>query len=172
MHVYGIMSWGDGSAVKEWRCVMEFSSEPDTRKHIARVNELLHAVVSELLRRADRHDATKLESPEKEVFDDLTPKLNNTTYNSDEYKKFLEELKPALDHHYANSRHHPEHYPRGIRDMTLMDLIEMLCDWKAASERHNDGNIRKSLEDNSVRFGYGAELNDILSNTVRELGLE
>ena len=31
------------------------------------------------------------------------------TYGSDEYKACLTEMKPALDHHYAANRHHPEH---------------------------------------------------------------
>ena len=48
-------------------------------------------------------------------------------------------FKPAIDHHYANNRHHPEHWPNGINDMTLMDLIEMLADWKAATARNKNG---------------------------------
>ena len=67
-------------------------------------------------------------------------------------KSFLEALKPALDIHYANNRHHPEHFPKGIRGMDLLDLLEMICDWKASSERHADGNIFNSIEVNQKRF--------------------
>ena len=62
----------------------------------------------------------------------------------------------------------------GVHDqhatLGLVDLIEMILDWKAASERHNDGNILKSIEQNAVRFGIGPEVTDILVNTVRALG--
>jgi len=45
-------------------------------------------------------------------------------------------MKPAIEHHYKNNRHHPEHFNNGIDEMNLVDLIELLCDWKAASERN------------------------------------
>ena len=48
----------------------------------------------------------------------------------------------------------------------LIDLIEMICDWKAASERHADGNVYKSIEINQERFGYSDELKNIFNNTV------
>jgi hypothetical protein len=57
----------------------------------------------------------------------------------------------------------------GISGMTLLDLTEMLCDWKAATLRHNDGDIRKSIEINQKRFGYSDELKRILLNTLREI---
>jgi hypothetical protein len=50
--------------------------------------------------------------------------------------------------------------------MNLIDLVEMLCDWKAASERHNDGNIKKSIEINTARFGLSWQLAKILENTA------
>jgi hypothetical protein len=75
-------------------------------------------------------------------------------------------MKPALDHHYANNSHHPEHYKNGIDDMSLLDLVEMICDWKAASERHNNGNIRKSIEVNGKRFEMSPQLIRIFENTA------
>ena len=53
--------------------------------------------------------------------------------------------------------------------MNLVDLIEMICDWKAASERHADGDIYKSIEINQKRFGYSDELKQILKNTIEIL---
>lgn len=134
--------------------------------HIHRVAELLHQCIKELLDRASNHDKSKLESPELEYFTKFTERLSSLTYGSDEYKQALRDLKPALDHHYANNSHHPEFYKNGINDMNLLDLIEMLCDWKAASERHNDGNIRKSIEINGNRFGMSPQLVKIFENTV------
>lgn len=146
------------------------SAEAETLKHIRRVQDLLGILATELIRRAAVHDASKLESPEAEVFEEFTAKLKGCTYGSDEYKGFLAAMKPALDHHYAANSHHPEHYPDGIRGMTLLDIIEMLADWKAASERHADGSLAKSIVLNQKRFGYSDELKAILFNTATAMG--
>jgi hypothetical protein len=53
--------------------------------------------------------------------------------------------------------------------MNLVDLLEMVCDWKAATLRHANGDIEKSLEINQKRFGYSDELKAILRNTVKLL---
>lgn len=147
------------------------AAEIETRKHILRVAQILHLFVTKILARADVHDKSKTEPPEVETFAIYTAKLAGVTYGSDEYKKYLEEMKPALDHHYAKNRHHPEHFPEGVKDMTLIDLVEMLADWKAASERHDDGNILKSIEKNAERFGIPPVLCSILVNTVKFLSL-
>lgn len=54
--------------------------------------------------------------------------------------------------------------------MSLLDIQEMLCDWKAAGERYKDGSIAQSLAHNRGRFGISDQLASILENTVRELG--
>ncbi len=148
---------------------MNYDSAKDTLLHIKRVSELLTEAASELIRRANVHDNSKLESPEKEYFDEYTPKLAGSTYGSDEYKSFLKELKVGLDHHYAHNSHHPEHYENGIDGFDLFDLIEMFFDWKAATERHNDGNIHKSILINKERFKISDQLESILSNTAKRL---
>ncbi len=137
-----------------------------TMLHIARVRELLGKMIVELLHRGDIHDQSKLASPEVELFTEWTPRLAACDYDSPEYHGMKAKLQPALDHHYANNRHHPEHHKRGIRDMNLLDLLEMFCDWKAASERHNTGNIRKSIEVNGRRFAMPPELIEIFENSV------
>ena len=104
------------------------------------------------------------------MYDEFTPQLRDLVYGSDEYKECLKRMGPALAHHYANNTHHPEHYPNGINGMSLLDLIEMLADWKAAGMRHSTGSIEKSLEINRARFGMSDQLFEIFQNTVRELG--
>lgn len=138
----------------------------DTKKHIEKVQSFLHKVTAEIFKRTCNHDKSKLEQPEKEIFDKYTEKLKNTSYGSNEYKQYLIEMKPALDHHYANNSHHPNHFKNGISGMNLIDLIEMLCDWKASTLRHNDGNIESSIEIGQERFGYSNELKQILLNTL------
>ena len=101
------------------------------------------------------------------MFAEYTDQLKNLEYNSEEYKASLAALKPALDHHYATYRHHPEHFADGVNDMNLIDLCEMIADWKAASERQNNGNLIKSIEINAKRFGIDAQLKQILLNTAK-----
>jgi hypothetical protein len=146
-----------------------YDSTYDTRKHINRVGLYLAIFQGFLSDRADLHDASKLLPPEKETFDRVTPLLKELTYGSDEYRETLASMYDALEHHYANNRHHPEHFPNGINGMNLIDLVEMVCDWKAASERHADGDIYKSLEINKKRFEMSDQLYQILKNTVNML---
>ena len=194
------------------------SAKLQTIEHIERVQSLLWDCLTRLFKRALDHDKSKLESPEAEIFEEYTHKLKGVTYGSDEYRQFLAEMKPALDHHYAANRHHPEHFrwlcpvcnrvftdveweaaPQGPNDsgdrycpaccrhgmlyesqlvdspqtglngMTLLDLLEMFVDWKAASERHADGCIHRSIEQNISRFGLSPQLAGILRNTAAEL---
>ena len=149
---------------------MTYDSRPDTLTHIRRVQALLAEMQANLMQRAIVHDTSKLASPEVEVFDRVTPKLRELTYGSDEYKASLAEMGEALQHHYANNSHHPEHYADGIAGMSLLDLVEMLADWKAATERHADGSIVRSIDQNAGRFGYSDQLQSIFHNTIRELG--
>jgi len=137
-----------------------------TFRHIERVRNLLNQMAVDLLRRGEQHDQSKLESPEVELFTEFTPKLAKSTYGSEEYEGFRKAMGPALDHHYAKNSHHPEHFPNGINDMNLLDLLEMFCDWKAAGERHNNGNILKSIEVNANRFGISPQLVKIFQNTA------
>ena len=146
--------------------VPSYDSTSDTLKHIKRVNELLGIVAIEMIRRGNVHDNSKLASPEKELFDQETPLLKDLKFGSDDYKASLERLKPALDHHYANNSHHPQHYDNGIDGMDLFDIMEMFVDWKAAGERNKDGNILKSIEYNKTRFNMSDQLVNIFTNTA------
>lgn len=137
-----------------------------TMRHIETVRNYLTAVVNELLERAEQHDQSKLQSPEVEIFEVFTPKLRDCTYGSEEYKQYLKEMQVALNHHYSVNSHHPEHHENGIKDMNLIDILEMLFDWKSATLRHKDGDIMKSIEINQKRYGYSDELKQIFINTI------
>jgi hypothetical protein len=54
--------------------------------------------------------------------------------------------------------------------MTLVDVVEMLCDWKAATERHDDGDLERSLGIQQTRFNLSKQLVNILHNTAEEAG--
>ncbi len=141
----------------------------ETQKHIENVRKYIRFITDKLTQRGVDHDASKMESPEVELFAQYTKKLANLTYGSDEYNASLEAIKPALDHHYATNRHHPEHFVNGINDMNLIDLVEMFCDWKASTLRMNDGNLLKSIELNAERFNIDPQLKQIFLNTANLL---
>lgn len=149
---------------------MNYDSRPDTWQHIHVVQAYLRQIITDLLVRAHAHDQSKLVEPEVSTFDEYTPKLKNSTYGSDEYKQFLEGMGWGLRHHYAHNDHHPEHFDDGIHEMHVGQLVEMLCDWKAATLRLADGDLERSIRQNAERFGYGDEICELLLNTAQAFG--
>ena len=150
--------------------------ESETRKHIWQVAKYLHIFSCELLKRATLHDASKLVEPEASIFEKYTPLLKGVTYGSTEYRKMMEEMKPAIEHHHRTNKHHPEYNDLNgysfqtlndpIRAMDLFDLVEMICDWTAATKRHADGDIKRSVEINKKRFKLDEQVVALLNNTA------
>jgi Family of unknown function (DUF5662) len=142
-----------------------YDSTADTQAHIDRVASLLGLASEELVKRGKAHDASKLLPPEKEAFDIATPKLKALTFGSQEYKDSLADIKEALKHHYAENTHHPEHYPDGVNDFDLFDLVEMFMDWKAGTERHADGDLVTSIEIHCKKGTISEQVARIFYNT-------
>jgi hypothetical protein len=150
---------------------MSYDSTPDTLWHSLRVAELMGEPIKELLDRSIRHDLSKTREPERAVYDEFAPRLAAATYGSAEHRSLVEAMGEGLRHHYAHNRHHPEHFAEGINGMTLVDLVEMLADWAAATERTTQaGDLADSLAINAERFGIAPQLLDILTNTARHFG--
>ncbi len=120
-----------GDVMMDGKEMTEGEVRAETLEHIKQVNAYVLDLVRKLLHSAKVHDTSKLCDPEKELFRKYTPLLKDCTFGSPEYEGYLAEMKVALDHHYADpdNSHHPEHFENGIDGMTLMDLIEMICDW-------------------------------------------
>lgn len=142
----------------------------ETAKHIRRVQELIERVTGALTRRGIRHDESKWGEEEWPYFAESTSKLRDTTYGTPEYRALLDQIRPAVDHHQQHNSHHPEFFAEGVADMSLLDLMEMLADWKAATERHADGDLMRSIEVNRERFDMPDFLVRCLRNTVEEMG--
>lgn len=156
---------------------MSYDSRSDTLDHIVEVRNRLLSIADDLRERGRLHDASKLQEPEKSLYDEWVPKLKELTYGSDEYKAALAEMGEALRHHYWHNSHHPEYYPGGVDGMSLMDVIEMLCDWAAAVKRQAGDNpttfdelMTKAIKHNCKRFSIERQLGIILANTAKDLG--
>lgn len=81
-----------------------------------------------------------------------------------------DEIKALLDFAKFN-RATADHLEAEVNGMSLFDVLEMLLDWKAATERMKDGgDIRASLVHNTERFKLSPQLANILRNTIEEMG--
>jgi hypothetical protein len=145
-------------------------TDADTAEHIGKVQARLGEAIANLAARSECHDASKLQEPERSGYATLQLRLGDARYGTPEYRAVLDEARPVIQHHYAANDHHPEHWPGGIGDMSLLSVLEMLCDWKAAGERTKDGSIEQSLRVNVERFKIDPQLAVLLWNTARELG--
>lgn len=107
----------------------------------------------------DNHYAKNRHHPEH------WPIPNSNAKEIEEYAKELKDDDPAKKWlvEYASS------LKSRINNMTLVDLVELLCDWKAATARNKDGNIRTSIDINQKRFDMSSQLAQIFHNTVREM---
>jgi len=142
----------------------------ETFSHVRRVGNLMLDIGQEINRRAMSHDDSKFSAEEFESFARETPGHREITYGSDEYRAALDRIRPVVNLHQKRNRHHPEYHDGGVCDMTLIDLIEMLADWKAAGERHADGSIVRSIEICADRFDLSAEMTRLLQLTAASLG--
>lgn len=147
-------------------------SKPGTIAHIQRVQELLEQIRCELAIRATHHDDSKLREPERLGYDALELLISGATYGTPEYAAVMADprVKAATDHHVRTNRHHPQFHANGINDMTLIDLIEMFCDWKAASERGSGRPLAESLALTCERWGMSPQLTNIFKNTRKDMG--
>lgn len=140
-------------------------SQLSTLRHILEVSKGLQKFATLLLERAEEHDESKLEEPELSGFAEAED-LSKIEYDSDEYKASLKLLEETLAHHYSKNRHHPGHWPNGIDDMDLVDLVEMFVDWSSSSGRNLNGNLLLTLNKNAERFKMSDQLTSIFRNTI------
>jgi hypothetical protein len=143
----------------------------DLIDHKRRVALYLSCVANELFRRAAAHDNSKFAPEEYDAYEAALPGLQQHAYGTLEYRAELARIQPAIAHHYAANDHHPEHFPGGVGEMNLMQLIEMVCDWIAASERSRMS-LFDGLDKSKERFGIDEQLFAIIRNTVLALTFE
>jgi len=117
--------------------------------------------------RAVTHDLSKLSKAEMSSFIALSrnDQLKDQKYGSPEYKKEIEKYRGVIDVHYKNNRHHPQHFEFGVGQMTIVDIIEMVCDWEAAGKRTKGGNLKDSIEHNADRFNIPSLFVDMVRRT-------
>lgn len=147
--------------------------EADTRKHQQLVQERMIRCATLLLSRAVSHDESKFSEVERESYTEPVWELNTkeVPYGSDEYSRLTKMMGEGWEHHKANNRHHPEYFEikDGTTDpfaaMDLLDLLEMCCDWIAASKRR--GNDPSLPIENFRKKNLSSQLESVLRNTLK-----
>ena len=154
-----------------------FSIESSLEKIAANDNRYVNIFRAELIRRALIHDHDKCEEvviidgqqvpfqlAEYTVGSDyfIAKRGADAEYDSEEYRKIKSAAYAglnALDYHKRKiNDHHPEYYNDHKKDMTLLPLIEMVCDWWGAAayfpKEDPKPKFRADSAKNICRYGF------------------
>lgn len=142
----------------------------DIIQHISEVAENLAEMRHDLERRGIAHDRSKLGEFEFDAFITTRPKFKKANYGSKEYQECVDAIKPAIDHHYEVNRHHTGFHASGFSDMNLLDILEMLADWRAASRRSPDLSFADSLPKAFEKYGIPENMQRHIVKTLEYLG--
>ena len=119
----------------------------------------MHQLVSKIEERAIVHDLSKFEEDEFAGFEELDSDEVFKLYGTKEYKDIINKNK-GIELHYSRNSHHPEHYEdvakgfthfNGIDGMSFLDIVEMVIDWKSASETYGN-DFMESIDYSIDRF--------------------
>lgn len=136
------------------------------------MGKYLAPIIQALVQRAVDHDDSKLKEGELPAYASAQEAFEVTPFGTPEYQAIKDGIMPTIKKHYEKNSHHPEHYENGIAGMDLVDVIEMLCDWKSATKNHNVGsNMKKSIEFAIKKYNISTDLAAILYNTAIRFGM-
>ena len=144
----------------------ELYYEMDTRTHQQLVAALLLDVAQRFIERAINHDASKFSDAEKPFYVDPVYELNTqeVPYGSDKYIELTKMMGDGWKHHASVNDHHPEYWG-DMSKANLFAIIEMLCDWVAASMRRGN-NPNVPLDRTVIKYELGDMLAKIMQNTL------
>jgi len=148
----------------------EFDVLLEWLSHSSKVSELLAQISKDLDQRGFEHDRSKLQDIEFEAFVKTRPKFKKANYGSKEYKECCEQIKPALEHHYKHNRHHTVYHKDGFAGMNLIDILEMLADWKAANERSPDLSFKDAISICFEKYKVPENMQKHIMATLEYLG--
>ena len=117
------------------------------QRHIVTVQKYLNRLSQELQRRALEHDLSKFSKGEFSGFVEVNRIAKEHPYPSPSLKD-----NKTIALHFSRNRHHPEYHTNGIADMSLLDIVEMAIDWKAASETYGNNDLKAVLAKQQERF--------------------
>lgn len=137
-------------------------------KHQGLVRAHMGKLAQNLGNHALGHDLSKLGLDEFGGFVAVNRTAREHPYSSEEYKASLKG-NAVIDLHFSRNRHHPEFHENGVADMGLLDIIEMVCDWKAASETYGMTSFQDAMQTQVKRFGLTAEQLYLIGLIAKEI---
>lgn len=143
----------------------QIDTEEYIKGHISRVRKHMNTFVQLLLKRAINHDKSKLEEPELSWWKEMD-KEPRYPYGSEEYKQKIKRWDKVFKHHYKYNRHHPEHYDYGVSEMTLVDIVEMMCDWLGYKDTITISEALKVCDEQMKRYDIPDDIRQIIFNTL------
>lgn len=137
------------------------------KEHKLKVCYLMNWIGALISGRAMTHDNSKTTDEEYKYYK-MVNNVNRNDFKT--YEAYMDYIKPTLNkglkHHYENNRHHPEHFDNGVDDMNIVDIIEMMVDWKASIEQ-NGKNLYEEVEYNFKKYNISEQLQKIILNTYK-----
>lgn len=141
----------------------------DIIKHRAEVQENISMICRRLEARGMAHDLSKFGEIEFDAFLSTRERFKKANYGTPEYDECVKAIQPAIDHHYAYNLHHTKHWPNGINNMSLIDIVEMVADWRAAERRSPDRTLKDTMEDAFKKYKIEGQLKQAIINTMEAL---
>ena len=134
--------------------------------HKKKVKDRMLFLAKEIIKRAEEHDDSKLKPPEINwlIEMDKEPKVE---YGTPEYFEKIKRWDKFFKHHYKNNSHHPAHYnEQGVYGMTIVDLVEMMCDVISYIKELHVYQASKIIKEQKERFDIDEGIAQILINTL------
>lgn len=141
-----------------------------TVRHIRTIQAYMTLIGREWAERTRRHDESKFDTIELEGYVGIAEATKGLTAGSQEYLDALEPYRKVIKRHYLLNDHHPEHFDSGVNGMNLIQILEMVCDWIAAST-DREMHPMQSIDAQCERFNIDAQLKKIIINTMNQLGI-
>jgi uncharacterized protein DUF5662 len=142
-------------------------------EHRDRVAKNLIRFAIDLQERALVHDDSKFGPDEFPIYASMMDEFTEHPFGTPGYFRAKEAISEATKKHFAANRHHPEHFENGVEGMTVVDLLEMLADWKAATLNNpkKPGDMQRSLDYAVDKYKIDPQLALILWNTIHHYKL-
>ena len=125
-------------------------------RHRETVAEHLHNLADYFRHRAREHDRSKLRLDEFAGFSRINRIAREHPYGTQEYEESMDTEKGpdgCITLHFSRNAHHPEYHGHE-REMGLLDLMEMVADWKGAADTYGTNTLRDAMPVNRKRFDF------------------
>jgi len=136
-------------------------------RHQKMVSFLLRELAREFERRADLHDMSKLQLDELEGFVEINRIARQYKFGSKEYKETIGS-HPCVKLHYSRNTHHPEYHQGGVRSMGLIDFMEMVIDWTAATKTYGNMSWEEVIQQQKKEFPQLSDCQLALISLIKE----